>query len=154
MNKELSIASQFVPYELSLKLKNIGFDEKCFGGYIRLSNEDFELAFYKDRLINFNKESNIYVSAPLWQQAFDWFRVKGINSWITYDYPFDMEVIGSYKVSYYSEIDKSHGVLMNYSKDTSRYTGIKSFNTYHEARQACLEKLIEIVERDGSISNN
>lgn len=62
---------EFVPYELAVKLKELGFDKECFGGYIRLSNGDFELAFYKDRLINFNKESNIYVSAPLWQQAFD-----------------------------------------------------------------------------------
>jgi hypothetical protein len=55
MNKE------FVPYELALELKQLGFDEPCFGvyatkdGYVRKSAYD---------------ENG---DAPLYQQAFRWF---------------------------------------------------------------------------------
>lgn len=60
---------QFVPYALSLKLKELGFDEKCFGGY----NQSGDLhmgynASQKDVKQNFDG-----CLAPLWQQAFDWF---------------------------------------------------------------------------------
>ena len=30
---------QFVPYEIALKLKELGFDEPCFGGLFKKSKE-------------------------------------------------------------------------------------------------------------------
>ena len=61
---------QFVPYELELKLKELGFDEECFGFY---NNADGNV-WIKHLIPDDIKE--IYtgdISAPLWQQAFDWF---------------------------------------------------------------------------------
>jgi hypothetical protein len=56
---------EFVPYELALKIKELGFDEPCFGFYY----DDGELQI---------KEGNHYplgyLNAPLFQQAFRWFR--------------------------------------------------------------------------------
>ncbi len=59
---------QFVPYEQALELKELGFDEECFKMWLgkdTLRNEGFK---------NSTKGlSNRVCSAPLWQQAFDWF---------------------------------------------------------------------------------
>ncbi len=66
MNKE------FIPYEQALELKELGFDEGCFKCY------------HKDGHLDFNIENGYYynftlsqrVAAPLYQQAFRWFREK------------------------------------------------------------------------------
>ena len=49
MNKE------FIPYEQSLELKELGFDEECF---------------------TYNDNSKIFRAGVLYQQAFRWFREK------------------------------------------------------------------------------
>jgi hypothetical protein len=56
---------EFIPYDRALKLKELGFDESCFGFYY----DDGELKI---------KEGNIsrlgYINAPTFQQAFRFFR--------------------------------------------------------------------------------
>jgi len=60
MNKE------FVPYEQSLDLKELGFDEACFTWYWD------DIGLYRGlEYDNHNKKEHI-VSAPLYQQAFRW----------------------------------------------------------------------------------
>lgn len=51
---------EFVPYELALKLKAIGFDEECFAthGYLEL----------------YINTDDGHLKAPLFQQVFRWFR--------------------------------------------------------------------------------
>lgn len=126
---------EFIPYELALKLKELGFDEECLAGYIRLrGSNSWELAFYKDRIINFNRTSNLYVSAPLWQQAFDWFREK---------YSLHTE-IRSYTAERFTFVIQELKNTVNYIE----YGGINNiFKTYKEARQDCLEKLIELCKK-------
>jgi hypothetical protein len=46
---------EFIPYELSLKMKQLGFDEPCFG--------------YYDEGGNLYTEMQEYLPAPLYQQA-------------------------------------------------------------------------------------
>jgi hypothetical protein len=53
------MGKEFVPYQQALELKELGFDEPCFG------------EFNKDE-----KDGNIFTSAPLYQQVFRWFREK------------------------------------------------------------------------------
>jgi len=60
MNKE------FVPYEQALALKELGFDEPCYGHY---ANDVDHTLF-----TNGNRPPGI--SAPLYQQAFRAYRVK------------------------------------------------------------------------------
>ena len=60
---------EFAPYELAVKLKELGFDEPCFG-YYRIDEKFMALTNYHE---NYN-DSDSRISAPLWQQAFDWFR--------------------------------------------------------------------------------
>ncbi|AXF52557.1 MAG: hypothetical protein [Caudoviricetes sp.] len=65
---------EFVPFDLAVKLKYIGFDEKCFATY---SGETLEIGLDVPN-------DDYFVIAPLWQQAFDWLLTKiykGIRVW-------------------------------------------------------------------------
>ena len=128
---------QFVPYEKALKLKELGFDEECFtyfkNGIIDLDDEGI-LEIYK----NYDAHNDIdeYISSPLWQQAFDWFREEhGIHSYINLT---NIQGELTWHVNICSvdkhEVGVSRIVLCN----------LFDFKTYEEARQACLEKLIEL----------
>jgi len=62
---------EFIPYEQALALKELGFNEPCLGYYIELRNP-------QEGILTIDKcENNIDgVLAPLYQQAFRWFREK------------------------------------------------------------------------------
>ena len=75
MNKE------FIPYEQALALKELGFDEPCLSTYTWdgfkhdvLTCISENPVIIKERL-NSNNDKYTY-SAPLYQQAFRWFREK------------------------------------------------------------------------------
>jgi hypothetical protein len=111
MNKE------FIPYEQALELEKLGFDEPCFGvyatkdGYVRKSAYD-EIG-----------------NAPLYQQAFRWFREK---------YQLHSTITSISQESWQWHITKPGESLGKmYQED---------FYTYEEAELACLKKLIEIVK--------
>ena len=133
------MGKEFVPYELALKLRELGFGNKrldfylgCFAYY---GNEASNL---KSKLIPNNimrKHSKFnyseFIMAPLWQQAFDWFH-------------------------------KEHNLFAEFSFNTLRnkydwcipvninkgYCSQEEYNTYEEARLECLKKLIEIIENE------
>ena len=131
---------QFVPYELALKLKELGFDEECLGAYNQSDNNKFmiapQLSSYE---INTGKNSDRtdinVVTAPLWQQAFDWFRERHNHSGEVY---------------FYSSADfgKWHFDIEPLKLDGERFTTPvkEGFQTYSLARESCIEKLIEIIE--------
>ena len=60
---------EFIPYEQALELKELGFDEPCFGwfdtGYLRVGNVELK-----------HIQGLGEILAPLYQQAFRWFREK------------------------------------------------------------------------------
>lgn len=64
---------QFVTKELSFKLREIGFDEVCLGAWFENDSVPSK-GYYLDQLMveAYGGKS----LAPLWQQAFDWFREK------------------------------------------------------------------------------
>lgn len=67
---------EFLPYELAIKLKEMGFDEECLASFIKLTNGDMYLLVGEinsrviDELNNQFKTNKFEVLAPLWQQAF------------------------------------------------------------------------------------
>ena len=63
---------EFLPYQESLELKELGFKEKCAAHYIDV--DDLELKWRIYRNLSFN--TNNCVQAPLYQQAFRFFREK------------------------------------------------------------------------------
>ena len=115
----------FVPYEESLELKELGFDEPCFGYY----NNNNEFTFFADvKNCNTNSEFGFHPTAPIFSQAFKWFREK----------------------------HELYHIIHCPTKDTAVFT-ITSFSqpsvfsdmelkSYEEAELACLKKLIEIVK--------
>jgi hypothetical protein len=136
---------EFVPYEASLRMKAIGFDEFCFAFYqieytesmptMVDDNEEYRLTGFRTC-----KNSEIpehYVSAPIFSQVFRWFREK--NFYVSIN-------------TYHSvNEDKPFGLSIDYLHESGKwdyldYRGESDFETYEEAELAGLTKLIEIVE--------
>ena len=114
---------EFVPYELAFKLKRLGFNEPCFGGF----NDAGGLYIQK---LYFQSEKEEWCSAPTFSQAFRWFREKyGLKSWI------EELMVGNYiyEIRPHNLADYKEGEVYVYA-------------TYEEAELACLDKLLEIVE--------
>ncbi len=113
---------EFIPYEQSLELKELGFDEPCFGWY-NWTGKDLSLT------------NNSYVDinptpAPLYQQAFRWFREK-------YELYSCIE-----RVEYINSDEK--GFQWSIFEKCSNVG--EELKTYEEAELECLKKLIEIVK--------
>ena len=64
---------EFVSYEIALELKKLGFDEPCFGRIYADGGIELLSYLYK----NSDQIGEVTsCSAPLYQQAFRWFREK------------------------------------------------------------------------------
>jgi hypothetical protein len=122
------MTKEFIPYEQALALKELGFDEPCFGYY----NIDPQL---KNPAFNMVKpfEHIWCLPAPLYQQAFRWFREKYGLYYLIKVFKDDYgELIFDY-------------VILEDSSDTESYDD-EPYTTYEEAELACLNKLIKIVK--------
>ena len=62
--------NEFVPYELALRLKNLGFIEECFGRYGEIDNLEFRL-FKEPKSFDYGINSKTCL-APMFSQAFTW----------------------------------------------------------------------------------
>ena len=134
------LEKEFVPYEESLALKELGFDEKCLAYYkenelyqeagVCYINADFEETMVWDEML-----PNRNCAAPLYQQAFRWFRDKNYDvSFRKMDYGDDSVFTG-----YYYTIYKGMETIDLHGAD-------KRCKTYEEIELACLKRLIEIVK--------
>ena len=63
---------EFIPYEQALALKELGFDEPCLGYY----TGDKMHFVLRPLMLRANELESYVVTAPLYQQAFRWFREK------------------------------------------------------------------------------
>jgi hypothetical protein len=111
---------EFMPYAEALALKELGFNEPCFKvydtlGYIRDEKEMDNLFLEK-------------CLAPLYQQAFRWFREK-------YDYD-------GY---FFSNTSYRYRVVIKKIYTMENLVDIMT-DTYEEAELECLKKLIEIIQ--------
>jgi hypothetical protein len=123
---------EFIPYEQALELKELGYNQSDYLNWYNLKGELQWDSEYSES--EFSKKC---CSAPLYQQAFRWFRDKhNIDAWVQ---PFMMEKHGTPFLpdeSYVYWIFKD-GVLIADGVD---------FLNPEEAELACLKKLIEIVK--------
>ena len=123
MNKE------FIPYEQALELKELGYS-------IYHYQEELE-SFYSyldGHLGDAGKDYfNEFVLAPLYQQAFRFFRDK-YDLHVSFGRLYDTAETKKYVIDTYNEI-------CSYEVD---YSG--GHSTYEEAELACLKKLIETVK--------
>jgi hypothetical protein len=121
-----SIQNNFVPYQIALDMKSIGFDEPCFGWWFA----DEEMLIIEKS--NKSTSENV-IQAPIYQQAFRWFREKyELIHWLN-----DGGLIP--KNQWYFTIRHKNEILpFNWVEDT----------TYEHAEQECLNKLIQIAKED------
>tara|TARA_R110000772_G_C12949682_1_gene401997 strand:+ start:51 stop:473 length:423 start_codon:yes stop_codon:yes gene_type:complete len=136
--------NEFIPYEQALALKSLGFDEACFGYYDGNHNLQFMYngipeKFTERRMGPADSVLVGWVSAPLYQQAFRWFRDKHNQHSILIPYCDSSGEV----ISYRFEI-----VVQDYNLDD--FESERSNYTYKEAELGCLKKLIEIVKVVGS----
>ena len=123
---------EFVPYQEALALKELGFDEPCVAFY-----EEFKrLSIGFNWLNEGGKNSNLQeCTAPLYQQAFRWFRDKyGLSGWVDEGYSTD----GRRGVV---SVKSENGLKYLKQQKTTQF-----FNTYEEAELACLKKLIDLTK--------
>ena len=120
---------QFIPYEQALELKELGFNEPCFAiwsGFdennfsvtdtVRLFSSKFSIDGTQSNTLYINSTDN-RVSAPFWQQAFDWL-------W-----------------------NKTSRYIIPIPNDNKEWLCMgNKFKTYEEARLECLKKLINIIK--------
>ena len=133
---------EFVPYQESLELKELGFDEPCFGTYRKdaCNGNPFEynIDFHTKVELDHNlcpKNSNYvndWISAPTFSQAFRWFREKY-----------------KYEVSIHKLIEEDGYMASIHWEGVEDICDQVDGNTYEEAELACLKKLIEIVKQNG-----
>jgi hypothetical protein len=129
---------EFVPYELALKVKHLGFDELCFAYYDVIK---VELDTISSEVCERLCKHNTHIKAPTFSQAFRWFREN--HNLHAEPYTVDMGAIEySFQIrDLYSE----KYIYDNFVGAGGSYHG--TFDTPEEAELACLEKLIEIVEQ-------
>ena len=120
---------EFIPHKQAIELKQLGFAEPCFAYW----NIDPQL---KNPAFNMVKpfDHEWCLSAPLYQQAFRWFRKK---------YVLDSIIQPTYSTKYQYRVFNVE--TKSKTQVYGDYMG-KEFNTYEEAELACLTKLIEIVK--------
>jgi hypothetical protein len=134
----------FIGYEEALVLKELGFDEPCFrywNDYGKTSINRFQLL---DKIDEWCQD---YVEAPLYQQAFKWFREKyELDCSFEDDLVEDEngEEVEMWDFFIYKTRQKVDNKVMEFCSN--------NFNTYtecfskEEAEFECLKKLIQIVK--------
>ena len=126
---------QFIHYEQALELKELCFNEPCFAFY-GLSRDDYKtirLSIFQNLKTDYLPDIHhldVTCDAPLYQQAFRFFREKyGLHYIICKN--IQMDGYG------YREV-----ILIPYMEENENTI----FKTYEEAEVECLVKLIEIAK--------
>lgn len=121
---------EFVPYEIALALKKLGFNEPCLAYYEGFGKSN---NFYINKIIDGAKNHTL---VPLYQQAFRYFK--------------DVHNLGNYllpkKVNHKTKWKYQILFLRNVSSDhlPMQLEPSKLFESYEDAELECLKKLIEI----------
>ena len=125
--------TEFVPYEQALELKELGFYYDVFAIYDIIDENHYKF------LLEYKDGDNIFsyqIAAPLYQQAFRWFRNNHNILATVYSNA------SGYLFEWHDSIGGTH-------RGWSEYEGTNDggvWDTYEEAELACLNRLIEIVK--------
>lgn len=126
------LQTEFVPYELAVKLKALGFDEPCIY-YVDKNNNSYIYNFqtHPDEFIEWCGVN--VIPTPTFSQCFRWFREKyDLYHSIGLDNSLENDVNCDYQI-------------INHSQSISELE--TDFKTYEEAELACLVALINVVKK-------
>lgn len=124
----------FIPYDRALKIKQLGFDKKCFSYTSNNKNLYYETPDdIEKRMKNFFNKS---IKIPLYQQAFDFFRTE--HGYFTSPTERDND-----KTKQYDWL-----ITKNLGEGKTFIHLVGYHNYYEEAQLACLDKLIEITSNN------
>jgi hypothetical protein len=146
---------EFVPYELALALKELGFDEPCFGRYIYdgRGKEWFLVQTQQTKSASVIFEGarsvdGISVAAPLYQQAFRWFLEK-------YNMFAETTLWGD-GIGYMSSIKEIRQEEFKVVYDLGLATPNRGLPNWDKNTEnlACLNKMLEIVRSKGSLDTD
>jgi hypothetical protein len=126
---------EFVPYELALRMKQLGFDEPCLALYLdndkKTMTSSREGADTNSWLKEHYKAYGDSVTAPTWQSAFRWFREK-------------YELVVDWNHSEHDNFGSYIGVCIKNVHLEETIVGV--YKEHEEAELACITALINIVE--------
>ena len=125
------MTKEFVPYDLAIKLKELGFEEKCFCNWEESWSPEPE---HEIRMVLTTDQTWLrpgWVRAPTFSQAFRWFREEH-------------GLFGNPDISNFE--NKTYGYAVTTLNHPHYLFNAHSFSSMEEAELACLDKLIEIVE--------
>jgi len=123
-----NLDKEFVPYGQALELKELGFDEVCIAFYHDFGRKLKRTIKIKNSMSCARLSETtftVFEAAPLYQQAFRWFRERG------YDIKVQKE---------------SNGIYFGFYWTGAAWISVGS-GTYEEAELECLKKLIEIEKK-------
>ena len=127
---------QFCNYEISKKLKELGFEDECLGFYSK--HNQFHLISYG--IVSYNNTHDsicihplykLDCAAPLWQQVIDWLREK---------HDIDVEI--------HSKFGQGNGWWSNlcYNSTRTETLNVGMFDNYCKAREQAILKALEIIK--------
>ena len=150
---------EFVPYTEALELKQLGFDEPCFGYYvdgelrgINLGMEELggvepyyqRFGFHTLSNHDIDNLNKIVVTAPTYSQAFRWFREKFGFYYTIWPEFYKNGINFNWQIRWYLPKDKWTKYVI--SDGTMQYGDNGEYPSQEDAQLACLNKLIEIVK--------
>ena len=148
MNNKLNYPNWLVSPDIAQELKAIGFHKSTMfylidaSGQILLDLKNggenlfcvYSLDIEEFLIGNYNEETfNVSgsISAPTWEQVFEWFREKGFNAWIEYQTLYE---------NYIPKLAVREEFI--YIKNN------KGYKTYEKAREALVVTLIQTYKRE------
>ena len=142
----MNLEKEFVPYQIALDMKSIGFDELSLGWY---NNDTLRIDVNANQTIKFHEHLGRFkgcVLAPTFSKAFKFFRDKYNLRGSIMDFIDDETGIEwDYEISFIGvDLDENghYKALVPYSTDDES----RKFKTYEKAELACLINLIQLVK--------
>jgi hypothetical protein len=138
---------EFIPYEQALAMSDLGFDEDCLACYALRHNDKTETALWMNDQWD-TTDTQAWIEnchAPLYQQAFRWFREKhNLIFQITY------ELNGNYAVTFHKTTEEYRNKLRGMiDSRLGCHEQLVDMYSYEEAEIKCLKKLIELAQKEG-----
>jgi hypothetical protein len=136
------IKKDFVPYDVALDLKNLGFNEECYAHSYTEMEEDFHLDIIP-LMRNSDWVSVGAISIPMQHQVFRWLRNE--HGYMVVLFNINISTSDRKGHRYCYECWKTHN-------EEFYITGMNTANPfgfldYEEAGLECIKKLIEIIKK-------